>query len=63
MIGHDLKSLRLYRGNSQFGHTDLYMAGFKNDLRVFLPKITTNLVHQEWVTNKTFHSRLPKMFL
>ena len=36
------------------------MAGFKND---FLPKITTNLVHQEWVTNKTFHSRLPKMFL
>ena len=33
------------------------MAGFKNDLRVFLPKITTNLVHQEWVTNKTFHSR------
>ena len=39
------------------------MAGFKNDLRVFLPKTTTNLVHQEWVTNKTFHSRLPKMFL
>ena len=58
MIGHDLKSLRLYKGNSQFGHTDLY----GSDLRVFLPKIT-NLVHQEWVTNKTFHSRLPKMFL
>ena len=58
MIGHDLKSLRLYKGNRQFGHTDLY----GSDLRVSLPKIT-NLVHQEWVTNKTFHSRLPKMFL